>query len=115
MAENNPQTAQEIQEKIWRKEAELDGLVKQQRQDRKGSRVMRISLAVLGMFAFFVMALNGASFLGVLGGIGVVSAIFIVGASFLPNKKTEAAISGVEGELYVLRNRWAQRINETGF
>lgn len=114
MAENNPHTVQEIQDQIWRKEAELEGLMKQKRQDRKGSRAMRISMAVLGVFAFFVMVLNGASFLGLIGGVGVVFAIFIVGASFLPNKKSERAISSAEGELYVLRNRWAQRVNETG-
>lgn len=115
MAANNPQTAQEIQNQIWRKEAELEGLMKQQRQARKGSRVMRISMAVLGVFAFFVMVLNGASLLGLIGGAGVVFTIFMVGASFLPNKESEEAITSAEGELYVLRNQWAQRVNETGF
>lgn len=107
-------TAAQTREAIWTAESELNNLHRKKGEDRKTRRVMA-GVCFFAMFFFFlVTAINSGTPLAYLGGAGFLFSGIFFGLNFLPNRRLNEQIAGVEGRLYILKNRWSRQVLENG-
>lgn len=107
-------TAAQTREAIWAVESELNNLHRKKQEDRKTRRVMAGVCFFALFFFFLVTAINSGTPLAYLGGAGFLFSGVFFGLSFLPNRRLNEQIAGMEGQLYILKNRWSRQILENG-
>lgn len=100
----------QLQEEIWRAEAELEGLQDKKRAKRRGDWALRAMSVFLLVFCLFVTALNSGAPIAYLSGAGMLVAGLLFFSTFFPDPKLDEEKVRLEGELYVLRKRWSQAL-----
>ncbi len=112
MAEHADQrmSSAQLQEEIWRAEAELEGLQDKARAKRRANWAIRATTLFILVFCLLVTAINSGSPIAYLGGVGMLLAGVLFFFTFFPDRALQEEKVRIEGELYVLRKRWGQAL-----
>lgn len=100
----------QLQEEIWRAEAELEGLQDKKRAKRRADWALRATSVFVLLFCLFVTALNSGAPIAYLSGAGMLVAGLFFFSTFFPDRELHEEKVRIEGELYVLRKRWGQAL-----